>query len=184
MTAGTKKSGVERRGFGIGRFRRSQSGAVAVEFGLVSIPFFMLLFAIIEVAMYFFVGQMLDNATGRAARLIRTGQAQTAGMDATKFETEICKQIDVLTGCADSLTVDVQVFANFASAATPADPIDPKTGEMKPTAFNAGASGDIVVVRAYYKWPVFFNVIPPSGTALADGSRLIGSVFAFRNEPF
>lgn len=165
-------------------FRRSESGAVAIEFGIVSIPFFLLLFAIIEVAMYFFIGQMLDNATGKASRLIRTGQAQSTSMDANGFKTAICDQIAVLSSCSSDLTVDVQVYSSFGAGSAPTDPVDDKTGQMKPTVFNAGGSGDIIVVRAYYKWPVFFNVIPPSGTALADGSRLIGSIFAFRNEPF
>jgi Flp pilus assembly protein TadG len=49
MTASTGRKGVFRRLGLKGRlFRRSDEGAVAIEFAMLAIPFFMLLFAIIE----------------------------------------------------------------------------------------------------------------------------------------
>ena len=61
------------------RFARQQDGAAAIEFGLVAAPFLALVFAIMETAMVFFAGQALETATADSARLIMTGQAQTAG---------------------------------------------------------------------------------------------------------
>ena len=43
-------------------FARQQSGAVAVEFGLVALPFLGLTFAILETALVFFAGQTLETA--------------------------------------------------------------------------------------------------------------------------
>jgi len=45
------------------RFRRSRRGSVAVEFALVAPLFFALLFAIIETAIVFFAGQVLETVT-------------------------------------------------------------------------------------------------------------------------
>jgi Flp pilus assembly protein TadG len=61
------------------RFRRSRRGSAAVEFALVAPVFFALLFAIIETAMVFFAGQVLETVAQNSARTVMTGQAQTAG---------------------------------------------------------------------------------------------------------
>ena len=60
------------------RFRRNRRGSAAVEFALVAPLFFGLLFAIIELAMVFFASQVLETATQDSARMIMTGQAQSA----------------------------------------------------------------------------------------------------------
>ena len=61
-------------------FIDDRRGSAAVEFGILAIPFFLLVFAIIEVALQFFVAEILDTATSQAARLIRTGEAYHAGL--------------------------------------------------------------------------------------------------------
>jgi len=44
-------------------FGRKSDGAAAVEFALVVVPFFALMFAIIELALVFWAGQVLETAT-------------------------------------------------------------------------------------------------------------------------
>ena len=61
------------------RFRRNRRGSAAVEFALVAPVFFALLFAIIETAIVFFAGQVLETVSQDCAALIMTGQAQTGG---------------------------------------------------------------------------------------------------------
>src|SRR5690606_26334632 len=85
--AGTARTGLLRA------FRRDQSGATAVEFALVAIPFFALMFAILQTALVFFAGQAMETAVANAARLIRTGQAQQQGLTAEEFKEQICTQI-------------------------------------------------------------------------------------------
>ncbi len=45
------------------RFRRSERGSAAIEFGIVALPIFVMLFAIFEFALMFFAGQVLETAT-------------------------------------------------------------------------------------------------------------------------
>ena len=68
------------------RFTRHQKGAAAVEFALVATPFLALLFAIIESALVFFAGQMLESAASDAGRMIMTGQAQLERGDFQKHD--------------------------------------------------------------------------------------------------
>ncbi len=153
-----------------------------MEFAAVSIPFFILLFAILETALTFFTSQLLDNAVSRAARQIRTGEASAASMDADGFAQAVCSGLFTLASCAENLHVDVTPVAAFADYAR--EPVIDESGELVPMTFDAGGSGGIIIVRAFYEWPVFFNMFVPSGTELANGNRLLGSVVAFRNEPF
>ena len=165
------------------RFRRSAKGSVAVEFAIVSLPFFALLFAIIETALMFFVSQILDSSVTKVARTIRTGQVKQNNISADTFKANICSGMFNLVDCQKNLYVDVKVYSTFTSY-TYSSPIDPVTKKMLPTTFNPGVSGDIVVVRAFYSWPVFFDMLGSGAATLSDGNRLLGAVVAFRNEPF
>lgn len=165
------------------RFQRAADGSVAVEFALVSIPFFALLFAILETALLFFAGQVLDTAISQASRQIRTGQVQQAGMTASAFKALVCEGLGSFGDCADKLFVEVVRYNDFTSIAT-TTPVDPD-GTMKDVfAFNPGARGDVVVVTGYYEWPSLFNIFGKTSALLANGNHLLGAAVAFRNEPF
>ncbi|WP_175577804.1 TadE/TadG family type IV pilus assembly protein [Mongoliimonas terrestris] len=165
------------------RFQRAADGSVAVEFALVSIPFFALLFAILETALLFFAGQVLDTAVTQASRQIRTGQVQQAGMTATAFKTLVCNGLGTFGDCADKLFVEVVRYDDFNTITT-TTPVDPD-GTMKDVfAFNPGARGDVVVVTGYYEWPAIFNIFGQTSSLLANGNHLLGASVAFRNEPF
>lgn len=157
-------------------------GAAAVEFALVSVPFFSLLAAILEMALSFLVSQVLDTATVSASRLIRTGQAYTSSMTATEFKAAVCAGMFDLGDCAASLYVDVQQYTKF-SAYQPESPLD-SDGNLKTMHYtNGDTTQPIIVVRSFYKWPIFFNLLAYSGI-VTDGHLLLGAVSAFRVEPF
>ena len=101
------------------RFHADKRGSVAVEFGLVAIPFLALLFAIFQTALVVFTGQVLDSALQDAARLIMTGQAQS--MTASAFATSVCGRIPALFNCTNaytngSLQFDIRAPSSFANA--------------------------------------------------------------------
>lgn len=175
---------MDRRGeAALRRFHGDADGATAVEFALVAIPFLALLFAIIEVGLLFFADNSLDYATNNAARLIRTGQAQTQNFSAAAFKTTICTQLTPLLAC-DGLQLDVRPIANFAAAA---DPIPKKKdGTLDPANFSydMGKAGQIVLVRTYYEWPLILNIFGNSLANLADGKRLISATVALKIEPY
>ncbi len=165
------------------RFRRDQRGATAVEFALIAFPFFALLFAILETALIFLVGQALETATEDSARLIRTGQAQQDGFDQEDFKKSICDQIVVLHKCSSKLVLDVRTAANFAGVdlSTPV-----AAGQLDDDGFgyDDGNGESIVVVRAFYEWPTVTQFLGSGFTKLANGNHLLTAAAAFRNEPF
>ncbi len=165
------------------RFARREDGATTVEFAIVAVPFLALVFAIIETAMVFFAGQVLETATADSARLIMTGQAQTQGMTQTTFKDQVCSRIFGLFNCASGVFVDVKNYPSFASVNL-TNPVDANGNLINNFTYAPGAPGDIVVVRLIYQWPVF---VPLFGLNLADMSgnkRLLIATAAFRNEPY
>ncbi len=189
----------------LGRLLRAQDGATAVEFGLVALPFLMVLFAILETAFVFFAQQALENAAAVAGRLVMTGNAQAnqvstgQPMTASDFKTAACAAIAGFFNCSSNLIVDVQTYSSFATAnsssATSA-PLDSKgvlTVDPTNPNFNMGGPGDIVVVRLMYQWPVwvtlpgltspqFMNMASGSGKPLSG--RLLIATSVFVNEPY
>jgi Flp pilus assembly protein TadG len=164
------------------RFVRRQDGTAAIEFALVAAPFFALLFAIIETALVFFAGQVLETGAADAARLIMTGQAQQQGFDQEKFKAAVCTRISGLFGCGGALQVDVRKYTSFSSAAT-GKPVD-ENGNLLPTTYQNTCPGDIVVVRVMYQWPIYVSLLGLNLSDMSGNKRLLMATSAFRNEPF
>jgi Flp pilus assembly protein TadG len=161
---------------------RREDGAAAVEFALVAMPFLALVFAIIETAIVFFAGQVLETAASDSARLIMTGQAQTQGLTQATFKQQVCSKIYGLFDCNGGVYVDVETFSTFSNVSLQS-PLD-SSGKIDTSKFQytPGGPGDIVVVRLVYQWPVFVSMLGLSN--MANSSRLMMATAAFRNEPY
>ncbi len=166
------------------RFGRSEDGAAAIEFAIVIVPFLALLFAIMETAIVFFAGQVLETAVADSARLIMTGQAQTQGFNQSQFKDAVCARVHGLFDCAGGISIDVKTYQNFSNVDM-ASPID-KNGKLVKSNFGyqPGGPGDIVVVRMFYEWPVYLSFLGFNLSDLADSKRLLVGTAAFRNEPY
>lgn len=165
------------------RFGRAEKGVAAIEFAIIAIPFFLLLFAVIDTGLVYFAQSTLENGVATAARQIKTGQAQAGNMTQTQFRTLVCNQISMLLKCDSRLGLDVRRFTSFSSVALPAalDANGNMTGNFQ---FNMGVAGDIIVVRAFYAWPVLTPQFGPTLVNMSGNARLLTAAAAFKNEPF
>ena len=166
------------------RFRRSRRGSAAVEFALVAPVFFALLFAIIETALVFFAGQVLETAVQDSGRLLFTNQSNCAGMSQADFKQNICDRVSALMSCS-GVDVDVRSYA-AGTAITITDPIVSgsyaSNSIYQPPACNT--TTDTVVVRGFYQWPLVvtglgYN-IANIGRGTASSKRLLAATSAFR----
>lgn len=183
------------------RFRSDRSGATAVEFAMVSVPFIGLLFAIFETAFVFLAQDGLDAATSAAPRQLLTGQAQSISTitSSSQFrDSLICNPTApaqrILPGFINcsNLIVDVSQATNFSAANVS------KSYYTNPTMnYNPGGANCIVIVRVVYPMPVYLSIISgnsllASGTNNTSGQTLykgamnyvLMSTSVFRNEPF
>lgn len=166
-----------------GVFSRDEKGVTALEFGLLGMPFFALVAAIMETSLVFMASNIFETALHDTARLIRTGQAVSASYDIDDFRTGICDRTFGLFTCS-AMIINVRTESTF-SAVNISDPIDPDTGDwLLDNSFSPGQRNSIVVAEAYYKWETLFNIMGFNLATLSDGTVLMGTAEVFRNEPF
>jgi Flp pilus assembly protein TadG len=166
------------------RFRRDERGANAVEFGIVSLPFFAVLLAIIEASLVFITNQVMETSLRDSARLIRTGQAQMQGFSAAQFRDRVCTGITTMMNCRTDLLIDIRELRTFGNNAPP-QPVRPD-GTLDPARalFQTGQPGSIIIATAYYDAPSYANILGATmSQAPGNRIRLIATV-TFRNEPF
>ena len=162
------------------RFRRNRRGSAAVEFALVAPVFFALLFAIIETALVFFAGQVLETGVQDSGRLIYTGQTPAL---ATDFNQKVCDRVSIVMSCAN-LCIDVKSYA-AGTAMTIADPIDGSGNFNGTCTYEPPADlTQTVVVRAYYQWPLIvtglgYN-IANIGRGTSNSKKLLAATSVFR----
>jgi Flp pilus assembly protein TadG len=146
-----------------------------VEFALIAVPFFILLYGTFEIGFIYWANQELENATSHGARLVRTGQAQGGAMTQAQLKAEICSRSAILVGCATKLRMDVRSAGTFAGI-TPPLPLDGSGGLKNDSEFSfaPGAANDVVLVSVFYNWK---PLMKPSDYILRASS-------VSRNEPF
>lgn len=167
---------------------RDRRGVTAIEFGLLALPFFSIIAAILQTSLVFLAGQVLESAVNDAGRAIRTGQVQTPGFDVDDFRADVCARLYSLFPDCAGLFVAVNTVTNFQSA-TVTVPIDPDdcTGSCvwsEPESWDPGQGKSVILVKAYYRYPVVLQMGFLGMANLPDGTRLLGAATVFQNEPF
>jgi Flp pilus assembly protein TadG len=163
-------------------FLHRRRGVTAVEFAIVAIPFLLLIMGIIEVGLIFWAGYELENATAAAARLVRTRQAQNSGTTAAQLQAQLCQNVVILSNCTTKVQLSVQTFATFAGITVPSA-VDSNGKLQTSFPYSLGGPGAIVLLTAFYEWPLRTPLTSAALANLGDGNYLLRASFAFRNEP-
>lgn len=171
-----------RRGL-LARLLKARDGSAAVEFGMVALPFCLMMFAILELGLVFVTDSVLENATIETGRLIRTGRAAGLGVTtADQFKTSLCSRMSIFApDCATRATVDVREIPQFA--APPPDPMAGGAFNSGVLTYSNGSPGSLMVVRVWYKQPLLTTFLAQGLSRLNDGSAMLTATTAFRNEP-
>ncbi len=197
-----------------GRFARDRSGATAVEFAMVSVPFLGLLFAIFQTAYLLMVQSAMDSAAGLAARNIMTGQAMSSGYNsgatttsggtttASTFATNVvCPYLPSFVTCSNLIFNVTDAGASSGSAWTSANTTS--TSNIVNSGSNnfcIGNPGDIIIVQVVYPVPAYLSIVTLANSLSSIGATRSGQVqqtsngnawvypimgtLAFKNEPF
>ena len=172
----------------------SIKGSAAIEFAMIAPVFFLLLMGTMEAGVMFFAQSALQNAVNDTARLIRTGQTGCfTGSGSTcqpitqaQFRTQICSEAGaILSDCnGSSLQFDVTPYSTGFGGASNSSPLDGSGNLPTLSNFNTGSACEVVLVRAYYKWPVFTPMLDFFLANMAGNYHLLATAAAFRNEPY
>ncbi len=133
----------------LGRFGGDISGVYALEFGMLALPFFGLIFAIIEVSYVSFNSEQLQAAVDKAARQVLTGQAQANSYTTTSsfINNLLCPSTGrVLPSSWDcsKLFVDIRTASSFTAADMT------KTFYTGTLQYCLGNPSTIVILRVVY----------------------------------
>jgi Flp pilus assembly protein TadG len=176
---------TRRRG-ALAPFLRNRSGSTAIEFTLLSIPFAILVFAILESCISFAGQQLMSNITDDVARQIRTGQLRPADINKESLEGLICERLEIIVAKdCPGLEVDLREFASFADAAAVRIKITAdKDLDTSDFVIDPGPSMSKNMLRVFYKWPVITDFMSKLISNLKDGKTLHFATVTWQNEPF
>lgn len=165
------------------RFQKSQDGTAAVEFALVSVPFFTLLIGTIEIMMMFSTQMMLEGATENASRQIKTGFFQQAQYEdpEQEFRNVLCEQIGFLMNC-DEIVIEMLPFETFAEASE-FTPVYDEDGQIISRGFNSGNVNDTILIRTAFQYQMITPFIDRV-FARDSGSKLLMTTLVRKTEPY
>jgi Flp pilus assembly protein TadG len=170
------------------RLAQDEGGASAIEFALVAIPLLMFIFGIIGYGLFFLNQTWLKYSVDSAARIVRTGELNTAGAKGApitvgEFQSRVCSYAKPVLDCG-KISVLVTHASNWSGITPPSC-----TGSGGDMSGSTGASGDaltkytggaseVVLVTACYRWDLAAKL-----PYLTLPSILAAST-AFKTEPY
>ena len=158
----------------LARLAKVRSGAAALEFALVCLPFVALLVGSLSVAFDLYVQFALDYALQQAVRQVQLGLVPATTTSADFAGNVFCPVFVVFAPCT-AVIVSVQPVADYFSAAA-------VTAVVPPTAFCVGQPGQLMYARAVYQAPLLGPFYAAIGTSPGTDGNTIVSASAFANE--
>jgi Flp pilus assembly protein TadG len=181
-------------------FRSDARGATAVEFAFVAPFLFLTILFILSIGYMIFMNQTLDYATQKAARQIRTGQAQSAAItsSAAFAARAVCPFLPTMFNCNNVIVYTHDWPSNVSSSGSyPYNVYTPfidgsNTGLVVPplstnNTFCPGGGSQYVFLEILYPVPFFMSFLSSSTIATTyNGQKyyMITSTAVFLNEPF
>lgn len=163
-------------------WRKDEDGAAALEFAFLSIPFFIFIIGIIEVALMFASASIMEGAVNDAARLVRTGQLQTMPGDSEQaFLDEICDHA-IIMECA-RFQYFVTTLESFEEADGELPTLD-EEGNLEDVGFTLGGAGDVVMIRVTYLYEMMTPMLGNLFTNYPGRKRLMMSTVVLQTEPY
>lgn len=167
-------------------FGRDENGVTAVEFALVAFPFFVFIFAIIELGVSFVAQQMLSSATDDVARRFYTGELNRANTTPEAVHDSICGKIQfmVAAGCPN-LAINLNNYDNFADV--PIKNLITTEGRLGlPATINIGGPSTINQINVLYRWPAITSIMSLITPGISADKNIVPlfTTMTWRNEPF
>ncbi len=179
--------------------RRGRRGAVALEFAILAIPFFMWILFIFELGYDLFTQEAFDSALHSAVRQIQTGRAQTGNPKSVAtgqafIDGYLCPAARGLLECRN-MSISVKALPgnllDYSYLPSPLKTIEHNTI----TRFNDGANGafcnaapkQLIMVQALYIGPSFIAGMLPGLLSARYEGRMAHptlSTAAFVVEPY
>ena len=161
-------------------------GTTALEFAILSIPFFTFLLFLFEIGFDYYLQASLDYAIQEGARQIQTGNAQSAPSAAAFKAQYVCPNLGGLIDCNSIYLNVTEITSDFYTQGSIGPPLTGGTLDPSKYAFCLGLPNQLMLVQAIYTSPSIIGLLVPS-MSLPFGSgrvRVTSSSVGFINEPY
>ena len=154
----------------------NRSGAAALEFALVSLPFLGFLLGLMSIALNLYLQFALDYSLQQAVRQVQIGNVPAGTSVGTFTGSTFCPIFTLFASCS-GVSISVQPVTDYYSSTV-------VSSSNKPTSFCVGQPGQLMYARAVYPAPVISTIFPLNATPTNAGSygTTIISAAAFANE--
>jgi len=179
----------------VSRYRKDDGGTVAIEFSILALPFMVLIFGILELAIVFFTTTSLNHSLLSNTRTLRVGEQTAICGDIDQLKQNVCDTLNV-SQCLNKLNLSVMrvgsnqfntaVLTQFQASDFTVDEDNDTVDVPGGNVLDAGISGDeILIVKAIYQHDL---ILPGRLTRLANfglsNKRVLSVTQAMRTEPF
>ena len=194
---------VDRAAWLTQRFRRDETAATAVEFGLIAVPFLALLMAIFETTFVLFNAEVVDTVTASVSRQLMTGQiqgnGQTCAQQKLAFQNLICPTSGARPASALPSNFDCTKVIIDVRQSTAINNLDESNALYKdPTKaqFAPAPAGQNNIIRVIYPLPAVLPILSGYGNATIGNNRagqvqiqgtwthILMGIAVFRTEPY
>ena len=162
--------------------RGDRRAVAAVEFAIVALPFFLLLFFIFEIGMDLFQQEALEAGLHLAVRQVQTGNAQNVTNGAAFITNYLCPQVSGLLTCSN-LSVNIQKvpastslstdYYNYTTGSLPMSGGALNLASFSSASFCNSGPAQFLLVTAIYTSPgIIGNLIPNLLTVSYNGGRV------------
>ena len=181
------------------RFHRDDCGSPSVEFAFAAMPLVLMVIGTLEFGMVMFTSTLMESGLRDAARFGITGQVPD-GQSRLERILEIIEDRTIGLVDMSNADVEVMVYDSFNDVGRGEDFVDGNANGVYDAgetytdenangqwdadigAAGAGGSGEIVVYRMQYAWPL---LTPLVGHVIgSEGHFTLRSAIAVRNEPW
>ncbi len=165
----------------LGRFKRAQSAATAVEFALIAPLLFALLLATTQIAVIFIAQSYIQTVAESTQRSVLTNQ--TTSLTPTQFKSLVCSSVGALFNC-NNLIISLQVAPTSQAGIASAMPTFNAQGTMTSTPTIASIPPNTqALLIIMYQWPVIAGPLGAYFGTLGNGNYLLTSTQVFQTEP-
>lgn len=169
----------------LGRFRKSESGAITIEFSILVPVVLYIFFLALETGLWSAREIMLRRATSTIAREVRLSAADPPNYQ--EMKSMICDASFFTAGCMDSIRIEMQAMpiSEWSEVTGPTPCVDREESYDPANTFSPGQENDLMMIRVCR---LFDPLLPGTGLGRelpenSDGEYGVRVTTAFVTEP-
>ena len=152
---------------------RDRRAAIAVEFGLVSLPFTALVLFMMALGYRLYVQAALDHVASQAGRMLAVDATQSQSKSVQNFQTlTLCPLLSPFLSC-NNVTVTLMAVTDYSNTTYT---------NTDPQPFSPGGSNSLMLLRLTYTLPSLGWPSPTGSAAMTFLGATVNAYYPYQNE--